>query len=132
MSKNTSGYNYQTMSEIRVALQTTDSDVATAGSDDSDVYALDIINTQNATKEVTISYYDGSNTDVVCVVSIPANSGIVAGVYAVELIKFGYLPKILSGPFGSYIRIKSGSKIKMKISSGSNNDLKVLGYQNNF
>lgn len=119
------------MTEIDIALSTSNQDVATADSNDSDVMNLVVCNSNTTTaRTLTVTKYNGTNDRIIAVISIPANSGIALGVEAIDLIEGNFLKGTKYGPLGYFFRLKTGSKIKMKQDTGT--DLYVTGHQMNF
>lgn len=132
MAKSILGYKHQSITRIRAALSSSYATIATGAADDSDVYALEIINTGASTRTLTVALQnDGSNDDVIAVISIAASAGIAAGNNAIRLISGNYLPYLIYDNAGNlHFRLYNGNIIKMKQDSGT--DLIVKGYQLNF
>lgn len=130
MAKSSVGYFYQSITRIRAALSTSITDVAVSGSDDSDILTMAVWNTGSSTRTLTVYKYDGTNQDIIALISVPANTGYVLGSSPIRLIENNLLAGTISENTKIYFPLKSGDKIQMKQDAGT--DLVVIGFQKNF
>lgn len=98
MAKQTDDFKYRGRSGGVVALTTSFQDIAVAGADGSDVTDFTVVLNGATPRSVTIQVSDGTDTAIILLVSVAANSGNSTSNPAIDLINGGSISAIAQLP----------------------------------